>query len=78
MHKPALVSVLLLALASGVALAQTAAPAALQERIARVEQGLLLPVVVQGQSAAGMSLRDRMAYWRVPGVSIALINHGAV
>lgn len=78
MHKPALVSALLLALASGVAPAQIVAPAALQERIARVEQGLLLPVVVQGQSAAGMSLRDRMAYWRVPGVSIALINHGAV
>ncbi|MYM38031.1 serine hydrolase domain-containing protein [Duganella qianjiadongensis] len=78
MHKPALVSALLLALTSGVALAQTAVPAALEERIARVEQGLLLPVVVQGQSATGMSLRDRMAYWRVPGVSIALINHGAV
>jgi hypothetical protein len=38
----------------------------------------LLPVVVQGQAAPAMTLQQRMAYWRVPGVSVALINHGAI
>lgn len=53
-------------------------PAPLQERIARVEQGLLLPVAVAGQPAPVMTLQQRMAYWRVPAVSVALINHGTI
>ncbi|MYN44684.1 serine hydrolase [Pseudoduganella sp. FT93W] len=79
-----LLSALLLASGAGVAQAEPQAPlqeqiqASIQARIARVEQGLLLPVAVQGQAAPAMSLQQRMAYWRVPGVSVALINHGAI
>lgn len=57
---------------------QMALAAPLQQRIARVEQGLLLPIAVAGQPAPVMSLQQRMAYWRVPAVSVALINHGTI
>lgn len=50
----------------------------LQARVARIENGLREPVAVQGQSARTMRLADRMRNWRVPGVSIAVINHGAI
>jgi CubicO group peptidase (beta-lactamase class C family) len=51
--------------------------APVQERIARVEHGLLPPVVVQGEQA-GMDIHDRMAFYKVPGVSIAVIDHGRI
>ena len=47
------------------------------ERMRRVEQGLLTPVVLKG-TAPGMSLPDRMANYRVPGISIAIINDGRI
>src|SRR5215472_2715814 len=47
-------------------------------RIARVEHGLLLPVVVKGEPTRAMNLTDRMAFYKVPGVSIAVIDHGRI
>jgi CubicO group peptidase (beta-lactamase class C family) len=44
-------------------------------RIARVESGLLPGTVTKGQNAS-MKLADRMAFHKVPGVSIAVINNG--
>lgn len=55
----------------------TDAPA-LQARITRVERGLSTPVVVRGAPAQKMSLTERMAFYKVPAVSIALINDGRV
>jgi CubicO group peptidase (beta-lactamase class C family) len=49
-----------------------------EERIARVEHGLLLPVVVKGERTQAMNLADRMAFYKVPGVSIAVIDHGRI
>lgn len=49
-----------------------------QDRIDRVEHGLLLPVVVKGEPAPGMNIADRMAFYKVPGVSIAVIDRGRV
>lgn len=49
----------------------------LAERIKRVENGLLGPVAIKGTSSA-MKLADRMAYYKVPGVSVAVINNGAI
>ncbi|HMV51582.1 MAG TPA: serine hydrolase [Blastocatellia bacterium] len=45
------------------------------ERIARVEKGLLPAVVIKGQSGA-MTIADRLAHYKVPGVSVAVINDG--
>lgn len=49
-----------------------------QARIARVEQGLSTPVVVKGAPDRRMRLMDRMAFHRIPAVSIAVINNGHV
>ncbi|MFB0563525.1 MAG: serine hydrolase domain-containing protein, partial [Candidatus Lokiarchaeia archaeon] len=45
----------------------------LQGRIHRVENGLLKAVVIKGQPVE-MSLADRMEHYKVPAVSIAVIN----
>jgi CubicO group peptidase (beta-lactamase class C family) len=57
---------------------QSPASPAADPRIHRVEQGLLSPVLVQGEKNPGMSLRDRMRRWNVPGLSIAVIEHGSL
>lgn len=50
----------------------------LQARITRVERGLSTPVVIKGAPDQKMTLAERMAFYRVPAVSIALINDGRV
>jgi CubicO group peptidase (beta-lactamase class C family) len=59
----------LLLLATGAALAQTRDP-----RIARVEQGLLPPVLTE--RTRPMALADRMRHYRVPGLSVAVVDSG--
>jgi CubicO group peptidase (beta-lactamase class C family) len=44
------------------------------KHISKVENGLLLPVQIKGQPAEKMQLADRMEYYKVPGVSIAVID----
>lgn len=51
---------------------------AVDARIARVEAGLSPPVVAKGLSVQKMDLRERMAFHKVPAVSIALIDGGRV
>jgi CubicO group peptidase (beta-lactamase class C family) len=51
--------------------------ASIARRIAAVERTLLPPVTIAGQPAA-MNLASRMAFYNVPGVSIAVINDGRV
>lgn len=48
------------------------------ERIARIENGLLPPVTIQGQPAQTFKLADRMEHYKVPGVSIAFFDHGQI
>jgi len=48
------------------------------DRIARVEQGLLPPVVIKGRPEPPMKLADRMAFYKVRGVSVAVINNGRI
>ena len=50
----------------------------LNERIGRVEHGLLLPIQIEGEPDLTMQLADRMQYYRIPGVSIAIINNGEI
>lgn len=49
----------------------------LTDRIARVESGLLPAVVIKDQASA-MTIADRMKHYRVPGVSVAVINEGKI
>jgi CubicO group peptidase (beta-lactamase class C family) len=51
---------------------------ALDERIARVEKGLVPPFAVQGRPAPSATIAQRMAELNVPGVSIAVINNGRI
>jgi CubicO group peptidase (beta-lactamase class C family) len=57
---------------------QTADAATVRRRIERVEDGLLPPAVVKGESPAKMKLADRMQFYKTPGVSIAVINEGRI
>ena len=52
--------------------------ASLAQRIERVENGLLPPAVVKGETLAKMKLTDRMRFYKTPAVSIALINDGRI
>jgi CubicO group peptidase (beta-lactamase class C family) len=68
---------LFLAVACTAAPATGQAPADLDDRIRRVEQGLLTPVVINGRDAR-MDIEARMRHYNVPGVSIAVINDGRI
>jgi CubicO group peptidase (beta-lactamase class C family) len=48
------------------------------ERIARIENGLLAPVVIQGQAAQTFKLAARMEHYKVPGVSMAFFEGGRI
>jgi len=46
-------------------------------RLQHIENGLLTAIVIHGQPSP-MKLIERMTYYRVPGVSIAIINNGKI
>jgi hypothetical protein len=50
----------------------------LEARIARVENGLLPQFVVAGAPLPVMTLSGRMAKMKTPGISVAVINGGAI
>jgi CubicO group peptidase (beta-lactamase class C family) len=60
----------------GTLTAQT--PSALEQRIQRIENGLLTATIVKGDPVATTKLTDRMAALHVPGVSIAVIHDGKI
>jgi CubicO group peptidase (beta-lactamase class C family) len=49
-----------------------------QERIHRIENGLLPGILINGQTIHGMNLIDRMKHYNVPGVSIAFFAQGMI
>ena len=49
-----------------------------REAISRLEKCLVSPLYFEGQADRAYTLEERMAYFRVPGVSIALIENGAI
>lgn len=57
---------------------QTADSPQLIQRIERVENGLLPPAMLKGETPPKMKLADRMQFYKTPGVSIALINEGRI
>ena len=48
------------------------------DRIRRVENGLLPPFQIKGESTAKMNIADRMKHYKVPGISVAVINNGKI
>ena len=52
--------------------------ATIAAHIARVENGLRGPVAIKGEPLRTMALADRMRALHIPGVSIAVINHGSI
>jgi CubicO group peptidase (beta-lactamase class C family) len=46
-----------------------------QERIKRVESGLLPPRIIKGEPVVTLNLAERMRHYNVKGVSIAVINN---
>ena len=50
----------------------------IEERIRRIEKGLLFPVAVKGEPITPMTLTDRMQFYTTPGVSIAFVDHQRV
>ncbi len=46
--------------------------------IDRIQNGLLPSATIKGNPLPGMKLEDRMRYYHVPGVSIAVFDHGKV
>jgi len=74
-------TVLLLALAclsAGAAQHPKSKDVALEARVHRVEHGLLPSVLIQGAPPAPMELAERMRFYKVPGVSVAVIAEGRV
>lgn len=49
-----------------------------EERIRRVEEGLLVPAVIRGAPPVRLKLADRMRHYNAVGVSIAVVNGGRV
>lgn len=60
------------------ATAAAATPPETQQRIQRVEQGLLPQVLIKGETPPLKSLTARMSELKVPGVSIAVIHEGRI
>src|SRR5438552_770089 len=55
------------------------APSALEQRVRRIQDGIIqFPVVTKGEPASMVSLAGRMAALHVPGVSIAVIHEGKI
>ena len=58
--------------------ALASAPADVQARIAHVESGLLPRYVIDGRPVLKMTLVERMAFYKVPGVGIAVLHNGVI
>ncbi|HEX6863198.1 MAG TPA: serine hydrolase domain-containing protein, partial [Thermoanaerobaculia bacterium] len=71
-------SLLLACLSVGAAQEPKATDAALEARVRHVENGLLPNTVIKGAPPATMELAERMQFYKVPGVSIAVIQDGRI
>jgi CubicO group peptidase (beta-lactamase class C family) len=60
------------------ATSQAPLPDAVRQRIARVEARLVPGLVVTNRPAVATTIAERMRFHKVPGVSVAVINDGAI
>jgi CubicO group peptidase (beta-lactamase class C family) len=56
--------------------AAPAQSADIDQRIQRVQQGLRLPINVKGRELPNLTIAARLEHYKVPGVSVAVINDG--
>ncbi len=52
--------------------------ASVEDRIRRVEAALLPAVVIKGEVSPALPLVERMKFYRVPGVSVAVVSGGKI
>ena len=64
--------------ATAAPLAPQSTDAALSARISRIENGLLPAVVIKGAPPKSMTIAERMAFYKVPAISIAFFDHGQI
>ncbi len=50
----------------------------IEEKFRRVENGLLMPFSVKGEPNTMLKLAERMQFYKVPSVSVAVINNGKI
>jgi len=74
---PLLLAALLAAVAVVTVTSQTPLPAAVQQRIARIENHLV-PAIVVTNAPQATAIADRMRFHNTPGVSIAVMNDGRI
>ncbi len=48
------------------------------EDIEKIEQGLLPSILIEGEEVEPMTIQERMAHYKVPGVSIAFFENGNI
>lgn len=65
-----------IAVASLLSFSSFAADGSLAQRIRAVENGLRPAISIEGEAPVRWSLQERMAHWKVPGVSIAVVRDG--
>src|SRR5262245_51032595 len=53
-------------------------PNANDERIARIEKGLLDPIAIKGEPIPAHTVAERMEHYKVPGVSVAFFENGQI
>ena len=73
-HIPLLLAILSLIVHAAPLSTQSTQTGRNAERIARVEAGLRLSRAIKGRPAAQMRLDERMRHYKVPGVSVAVID----
>jgi CubicO group peptidase (beta-lactamase class C family) len=83
MRRRAFITALAASVTVGTIIAQTSTAfgqpsSAVDQRILRIQDGLLPAVIVKGEPIATMKLADRMTALNVPGVSVALIHGGKI
>jgi CubicO group peptidase (beta-lactamase class C family) len=64
--------------AQSVSNAQANKTSTLEAKISRVENGLVQPFQIKGEKVEKWNIAERMKHYKVPGVSIAVINNGKV
>lgn len=50
----------------------------IEARVQRVENGLLASIAIKWRTYSAMTLAERMRFYKVPGLSVAVINNGAI
>lgn len=73
---PGIFGAMIAALGPGLLVAQPSV--AVEQRVQRIANALLPPVLVRGEAPSTTALADRMAALHVPGVSVAVLHDGKI